>query len=315
MRGFYLIVILGIMFFAYQFVFKQKFAVKKRLGFVREVEEVEDESGEDVDALTNFIEGGSLYKIPLIGSFYRKQMESLVIINIQMKPKEYFIMSVGLFIGFTLIGSIATGQIVIGPVLGVLGMLIPNFYIEYLKKKRNTDLNEQLSEFLNTLSNALRSGLSFQQGIDISTEDAQDPVKWEFQKLLNDMSIGRTTEDALESLKDRTQNENIDLLVNSINVQMEVGGNLSEILDLLSHTIRENAKLQRYFKSTIAQNKLSGIIIGFLPIALAVVLTFTSPEYMSPLFEDTLGRLMLFGAVCMISLGLFIVKKITELEV
>ena len=216
---------------------------------------------------------------------------------------------------FLVIGAWLSGKLSLGLVVGVIGLLIPNVYANILKKKRHNKLNTQLPEFLNTLSNALRSGLSLQQAIDISTEEALEPIKWEFKKVLSDMSIGRTTQDSFNNLKERTKNKNIDLLVNAISVQIDVGGNLSEVLDLLASTIRSNEKLQRHFKSTVAQNKLSGMIIGFLPVALAAVLTVMNPDYMAPLFNDPIGKLMLGGAVVMMGLGLFIVRKITGLEV
>lgn len=310
--GFYTIIIFLFIFLIYKLFLEKSFVMNKRLGQVKYDSEIEDDRR---DVVGDYITSGRLYRIPLLGKFYQKQIESLNATNIQMKPKEYLLASVGVLSFFFLIGTWVTGEPTLGLVLGVVGMLIPNLYVDRLKKKRQEDLNEQLPEFLNTLSNALRSGLSLQQGISISTEEALDPVKWEFDRLLLDMTVGRTTESSLNNLKVRAKNDNIDLLVNAISVQMDVGGNLSEVLDLLAVTIRENAKLQRYFKSTVAQNKLSGIIIGLLPVGLTLMLSIISPGYIEPLFKDSLGRMMLAGAVVMMGLGMFIIKKITEVEV
>lgn len=301
-------------FVVYKILIQNMFVIEKRLIQVVEVTDptrIED----DRDILEKYIDSGMLYKVPLLGNFYKKQIESLKAANIPMKPKEYVLATIGVFLIFLVAGTVVTGQVIFGVLLGVIGLILPNVYVGHLKRKRTEDLDEQLPEFLNTLGNGLRSGLSLNQAIDIASAEAPDPVGWEFSRVLSDMNKGRTVEMALENLKERTNNENIDLLVNAIIVQREVGGNLSEILDVLAETIRGNAKLQRYFKSTVAQNKLSGMIIGFLPIAIGGVLMVISPEYMTPLFTETIGIIMLVVGVSMMGLGLFIIFKITDLEV
>lgn len=312
----YLSLIYFSLFVIYRVFVKKSLSMGKRLNMVKELTDPDRVVlDEDRDKIEHFIESGKLYRIPILGGFYEEQISSLVSANIPMKPKEYFIATVAIFMAMFVIGFLGTGLFVIGLLFATVGLILPSFYVGYLKSKRKGNLDKQLPEFLNTLANGLRSGLSLNQGIAIAVEESPDPVKWEFERVLKDLNVGRRVEDALGNLKDRTNNENIDLLVNAIIIQREAGGNLSEILDILAETIRENEKLQRYFKSTIAQNKLSGIIIGLLPIGLAAVLTVMSPEYMMPLYQESIGRIMLLVALSMMALGMFIIKKITEMEV
>lgn len=305
-----------IIYLLYKILVQNVFVMSKRLEKVREITDIEAmDILNESDTVDLFISSGKLYNVPVLGGFYKKQIEALETANIPMKPKEYLLSTIGVFILFLIGGTFVTGQLFIGLALGLIGFILPSFYVNYLEGKRTVRLDEQLPEFLNALSNGLRSGLSLNQAIGISVEDVPDPIGWEFKRVLSDMNMGRTLESSLGNLRDRTKNDNIALFVNAMIIQKDVGGNLSENLDLLANTIRGNASLQRHFKSTIAQNKLSGIIIGFLPVGLIVVLTLMTPDYMMPLFTEPLGRIMLLGVSIMMGLGIFIIKKITDLEV
>lgn len=142
-----------------------------------------------------------------------------------------------------------------------------------------------------------------------------DPIRWEFQKVMRDNSLGRPMEEALQELSVRTGDEDVDMLVSAIIIQRQVGGNMSEVLDMIANTIRERVKLKGEIRTMSAQNKMSAIIIGVLPIAIGVILSIMNPEYIMPLFTEPLGQVLVIGAGFMMIMGVIFLKKITTLEV
>ena len=189
---------------------------------------------------------------------------------------------------------------------------LPKFLIYKKKTNRFKMFDEQINDGIVIIANSLKAGYSFLQAISVVVEETEDPFSKEFKKLLKEMSLGISMEDSLINILERVQSEDLKLLVNAILIQKDIGGNLSEILENISITIRERQKIQNELKTLTAQGKLSGIIISLLPVFLGVIIYLLNKEYMISLFTTKVGLAMV-GCACINQLmGIFMIKKIVK---
>ena len=304
-----------LLYFALHILSRRRLAVHQRLSDIESISLDEETAVEGSLVTRQRWEDNKLFRLPIVGSYFNKTNEQLIQAHILLKTSEYLLLSIlmaGIFF-FLVFGFIKN------PLVGVLpafiGFFIPKLYIMAARDKRARQLNKQLPEFLNILSNALRAGLSFSQAIATTGNEMTDPIKWEFQKVLRDNNLGRPMEDALTELVNRTGDEDIEMFVTAIIIQRQVGGNLSEVLDMIANTIRERVKLKGEVRTLSAQSRMSALIIGVLPVAIALILSIINPNYLKPLFTETLGQILLASAAIMVIVGALVLKKIANLEV
>jgi tight adherence protein B len=176
------------------------------------------------------------------------------------------------------------------------------------------DFEDQLNGGLTLMANALKAGHSFNQAIALSAKETQGSFSEEFKILLKELNFGLDMEDAFNNMSNRVPSLDLKLMINAIMIQKDVGGNLSEILDNISKTIRDRQRLQNEMKALTAQGKLSGSIVLFLPFALGGILYIMNPDYISLLFETTIGIILL--GICFINeiFGLLIIRKIISID-
>lgn len=191
---------------------------------------------------------------------------------------------------------------------------IPKVIISHTKKERIKTFNEQLNEGTMVISNSLKAGYSFLQAIAVVSEETKDPFSKEFKKLLKEMSLGISEEIALHNMLNRIDSEDLRLIVNAILIQKDIGGNLSEILDNISNTIRERQKIQNELKTLTAQGRLSGTIVMLIPFLLGISFYLINKEYIMLLFTTPLGIGMVIIAFINQIIGLIIIKKIVKID-
>lgn len=191
---------------------------------------------------------------------------------------------------------------------------VPKIIITNRKKERIKLFSTQLNEGIMIISNSLKAGYSFLQAIAVVTEEMKDPFSKEFKKLLKEMSLGISEEDSIRNLLARMECEDLRLIMNAILIQKDIGGNLSEILDNISETIRERQKIKEELKTLMAQGKLSGIIVILIPIFLGGIIYLLNKDYMIVLFTTPLGLAMLGTAILSQLLGIVMIKKITNID-
>src|SRR5919206_334720 len=167
---------------------------------------------------------------------------------------------------------------------GVLLSFAPNLYIAYAARKRVKSFNNQLGDGITLMANSLRSGYSFLQSMDLVSREAPPPMSSEFRRVVQEIGLGLSTEEALGNLLRRVPSEDLDLMITAINIQHEVGGNLSQILETIAHTIRERVRIKGEIQVLTAQGRISAYVITGLPIALAIIITIINPTYMAPIF-------------------------------
>ena len=213
------------------------------------------------------------------------------------------------------VGNIAAQTIIAGLLLGVCGFFLPKFYVSQCEQKRIKRFNDQLVDSLSLMANSLRSGFGLLQGLEAVAREMPPPISEEFERVLHEIRMGATTEEALAKMPERVRSADLDLVVTAMLVQRSVGGNLSEVLDTIGHTIRERIRILREIRTLTAQERLSGYVIGALPIFMLVVISIMNRSYIEILFYTTVGRLMLIAAAILEVIGFLITKKIVAIEV
>jgi tight adherence protein B len=197
----------------------------------------------------------------------------------------------------------------------VVGYNIPKFYLNHRRKSRVNKLNAQLPEALMAISNSLKAGFGLLQSLSVASEQMEHPIATELSRTIHEMNVGSSAEEALLALSERCGSYDLDIVVTAILVQRTVGGNLGEILDTVAETMRERIRIRGEIDTLTAQQKLTGIVLGLLPIGVAILFQILSPGYLTPLYTTFLGKMMLTVAFVMEVIGVMIIQRILKIEV
>lgn len=195
------------------------------------------------------------------------------------------------------------------------GAAIPRLALNVHKKKRQDRFNEQLVAAMNTMTNALRTGFSLPKAFQLISTDMPKPICQEFGILVQTIRLGSEIEEALEDMLDRIPSSDLDLVVTSIVISNEVGGNLAEVFERIAFTIRERRRLEGRIDSLTSQGKAQGCVVAILPVALGLVIYKIDPNLIMPFFTDPRGNLALGIMIVMEIVGYLLIKKITTIEV
>jgi len=251
-------------------------------------------------------------------SFGDRIARQLARADLKFKVAEYFVL---ILLSIFLVGLIAWFLGNRHPVSALIGMVLggiaPGQYVRAQQKKRLQRFNDQLPDMLNLMVNGLRAGYSTMQAMEAISKELPPPINDEFRRVVQEMQIGIPMETALENLLRRIPSEDLDFVVTAINVQREVGGNLSEILDNISFTIRERIRIKGEVRVLTAQVRTSGTVLSLIPFGLTLILWFLNPEY---LLSVTAGGPICTAVIICVVLGLiissyFIMMKIADIEV
>src|SRR5579859_5098005 len=232
----------------------------------------------------------------------------------EFKVLRVVLASVGGLIGFAIpVG----GHFLLGVVFLAFGYFGPAFYVTSHKNKRQGMFNQQLADVITLMSGSLRSGYSLLQAMELVAREGPEPVSNEFDRVVREVGLGLSPEEALANLVERMQSEDLELFVTAINVQREVGGNLVEVMETIAHTIRERVKLIGEMGVLTAQQQLSGYVIALLPIVLSLLLAVINPTYMLGVFKQTVwcGWTMLSCSVVMIFTGFLVIRRIVNIKI
>ncbi|MCX6072402.1 MAG: type II secretion system F family protein, partial [Chloroflexi bacterium] len=198
------------------------------------------------------------------------------------------------------------------------GVFLPGMYVGQAKKKRLRKFDDQLGDMLNLMVNGLRAGYSTLQAMEAISRELPAPICDEFRRVVQEMQLGLTMEDALDHILRRIRSDDLDLVVTAINVQREVGGNLAEILDVISYTIRERVRIKGEIKSLTAQGSATAWVISAMPIALMLILFFVNRDYMMMFFNPetrNCGLPMLGCGGSLIGSGFYIVQRMVKIDI
>ncbi len=236
--------------------------------------------------------------------------------DIKLTPSEYVLINIAaVMIGFLVLLFLTHMNLVLGLVGGIVGFFAPRVYVQQLQARRLKTFNDQLGDMLTLMANSLRSGYSLLQSMETIARDMAPPISVEFSRVVRENGLGLPMDESLQHLLDRIKSDDLDLIITAINIQHEVGGNLAEILDSIAHTIRERVRIKGQIRALTAQQRMSGNLITLLPIVVGLWLFMTNPTYISGLWKDSCGIIMMIVGGLMIVVGYYLIQKVTQIEV
>ena len=260
-------------------------------------------------------------KVQSLGSFFNttawaKSTESkLVQAGLNLRASEFAVITIGAMLLLMFLLFIVSGGSLIMGLAGVgLGYLIPILIVKRKISLRRKMFNSQIADALVLISSSLRSGYSFMQAIEMVSREMHPPISEEFYRVLREINLGVTTDEAMNHMAERINSVDLDMVVTAVLIQRQIGGNLTEILDNIANTIRERVKIAGHIRTLTAQGRMSGIIISLLPIALGAVISFLSPGYIMPLFTQPLGQGIILAAVISEFIGIMLIRNIVNIK-
>ncbi len=222
--------------------------------------------------------------------------------------------AIGAVVGIPL-GSRLALPTLIGVGLGaVVGYLVPGLVVKRKRSKRVAAFNAQLSDSIMMLANSLRAGYSLLQSMDLLSRDAPHPTGIEYRRVVQEVGIGLSLTEALNNLLRRVPSDDLDLMITAITVQQEVGGNLSQVLEGISDTIRERVRIKGEIRVLTSQGRYSGYVITALPLGIALIISFINPGYMTPLWSFP-WVIMPIVSLLFMGMAYLIIRKIVNIEV
>jgi tight adherence protein B len=246
--------------------------------------------------------------------FSSKVQRDLARADLRLRVAEYYYIRVGLSLGLAAVLLLLRDPL--SAVVGaILGYFLPRIWVGRRIGSRLNAFNKQLPDTITLLSNSLRAGSSFLQSIELVSRESPAPMGPEMGRVVREVNLGLSMEEALSNLVRRIKSDDLDLMVTAIGVQQQVGGNLAEILDTIAFTIRERVRIKGEIRTLTAQGRYSGYLVAFLPIGIMVTLNFINPEFMQPLFTETIGQILLVCGGIMMLIGFFAIQKITNIKV
>lgn len=259
------------------------------------------------------------YKIPAVGAFLRKYKiandikELIQLADSPLHVDTFFFMSV--FCALPCLVFLFT-PFKLMTLFGLGALFLPTLYLHSLVNKRFVEFSKQFPDALSLMASSLRAGHPLFSAIDIVTSEMPKPISDVFSAVQKDISLGIDTKDAfLNMTKIMPKSIDLKFFVTAVLIQKEVGGNLAELLDSLSETIRERFKLLGQLRVQTAQTRMSGTIVGIVPIVVLLVISFMNPEYIKPLFDTKDGQLALALAFGLIIIGFVSIKKISDIDI
>ncbi len=188
-------------------------------------------------------------------------------------------------------------------------------YARWLNARYVRKFDEQLTDALGTMSNALRAGFSIAQAFESVAEADLHPISDEFALLLQQMRVGMSFDDALASMEKRVSSDDLSLVVTAIDIARKTGGNLTEIFDSISNTIRGRMRVERKVRTLTAQGRLQGLVVSLMPVILCVIMTMMKPNLMIPFLTSLSGIVCLLVASVMVFVGWLVIRKIVTIKV
>ena len=248
--------------------------------------------------------------------------------DLKLKVSEYLFIWVSAIVGIPVLlffGGFALEALrspIVWLIGAIVGFFLPRWYVKRRQGKRLNQFNKQLPDTITLIANALRAGSSFLQAIELVVREARPPISTECARVIREVNLGLPFETALENLVRRVRSDDLELMATAISIQYQVGGNLAEILDSIAYTIRERVRIKGEIRTLTAQQRMSGYVVGFLPIGLAGFLFIIAPGFMEPMFNPDVniagiptGVVLIAVGGFMMFIGFLFIRRIVDIEV
>lgn len=244
-----------------------------------------------------------------------KQFSSeLAMSGVKLSATEYLFGWVLLTIVPALLVLLFRGNSITALGIAIICFSGPPLLVKRSRKKRQDAFSKQLGESLVIIGNCVKSGFTFQQAMESIASEMQPPISDEFDKALREMHYGVSLEDALNHMVERVKNKDLDLLISAVLTSSRVGGNLSDILEVISETVRDRIKIKAEVRVMTSSGRTSGLIIGLLPVVIIIVLMLLNPNYFLNFFESQIGKYMIVLSIVLEGIGFFLINKIVNIK-
>lgn len=238
--------------------------------------------------------------------------------GLTLRPGEYFLMrallGAALFIVTVVLFRGAVGFI-LGTGLGIIAYMAPAMWVGMRASSRIRKIDKQLTETISLIANAQRAGFAFAQGVDVAAQRLGPPISVELNRMMLDMNMGASTEDALVAMNQRIGSEDLDLVVTAILIQRQTGGNLTEVLDNVTEIMRDRERIQGEIKSKTASQRMSGMILSLWPAVLGLLFLAINPSMMSLMWTTLPGVVLLSIWGTLNLLGFFTMRRVLAIDI
>lgn len=242
----------------------------------------------------------------------------LMFVDIDKKRITGAMLMVSFGIGFLAFAALwpktLTG-LIIGSALTIAGWQVPKRFIDVYYNRRAGQFVDQMVDGLTLMSNGLKSGLSIPQSFKLVIDNMPNPISQEFELILSQIALGTSIEESLNELAIRIPLPDVQMFVTAVNILKDTGGNVAETFDTISKTIRERVKIEKKIAAVTAQGVMQGAIITIIPFVLIVLFVFVDPTFISPLFNQPLGWLILATMLTLQIIGGLMIRKIVKIKV
>lgn len=308
--------IIGIL---YCFLLRNK-DLEKRLNYYLDINKKYKEKRNKENQQRNFLKTSNEFireslEKGLPGKKQQKIYEMLVSAGSSLRPEEYVALRWFLALIAAGVLYLISGSILILILGAVFGFIFPKLWLKNKRKKRMQKFNDELPDMINTIIGSIKSGYSLPQAMKTVSEENEPPISDEIKVLLKELNYGISMEDALNNLYIRMPSMDLQIMIHAILIQRQVGGNLSSILEILTQTIRERKKVERQVRTFTAQGRLSGKIIGALPIFMGLILYLFNSEYIMDFIKNIIGQILIVIGVLFAIIGYIVINRITKIEV
>lgn len=252
-------------------------------------------------------------------SFSQRIRLALAQADLRMTVGEWILVRIGSAAAASVLGLLMGRSsvglaILFGIFMAAIGWMVPQFYLSHRASARRKRFNNQLGDTIGMMANSLRAGYSLLQTMELVSRESPPPMSEEFRRVVREVGLGISYQQALDNMLRRIPSEDLDLLVSAIKIQSEIGGNLGQILDVIGETIRERVRIQGEIRTLTAQQSISAYVIAGLPIAMAAVFMLINPDYMLAMFKWPYVC-MPIGALVFEVIGYLVMRKIVAIEV
>lgn len=239
----------------------------------------------------------------------------LIQAGLPIRGAEFVVICLGVALLSSIVFILLSGSLLVTCIGGIIGFCLPLLMLRIKIDRRIKAFNLQLGDTLVLVANSLRTGYSFMQAIEMVSREMPKPIGEEFGRVLKEMNLGITTEDAMNNMAKRVNSDDLDLSITAVLIQRQVGGNLAEVLTSIASTIRERVKIKGQIKTLTAQGRISGMIIGILPFGIGGIIYVINPEYIKVLFTHPMGKMMLAVGVVSQLIGMLVIRKIINIDI
>jgi tight adherence protein B len=249
------------------------------------------------------------------GSAYFKHVARLLErADMPMRAAEFVAIQAGLTVILLLIGFVAGLGILFPLVLAVIGFALPQVFVRRKANARRKRFEDQLGDTLTAVASSLRAGQSFQQAMSTISLDGPEPIAKEFQRVETETRLGRPADEALQSMADRLGSKNFEFVVLAVNIQRQVGGSLSEILDMVADTVRGRVQFARKVRALTAMGRASAYVLVGMPFGLALMIFLIDRSYLRPLWAESAGHIMVIVGLISMTFGGIVTRKIVNFK-